>query len=124
MDTFYNYVLQVGANTGGPTLGFHGDADRFGSEAPMGDSIDIYCVGGRGRFDAALAVDKQLHLFSLSIANAADMAEKVVRTCRSSGKRLGELTIVDHGTPLGQWMGSDWVDLTSLPSFQNHLQKH
>jgi hypothetical protein len=89
----------------------------------MFDNIDIYCIGGRPGVRAASIVGKQLHPFSLSIANVADMADKVVWVCRSSGKRLGELTIVDHGSAWGQWMGSDWVDLKSLPTFQNHLQK-
>ena len=85
----------------------------------MADSIDIYCIGKGEDFDIVTFLANVFHPLALTFGTAADMVKQVVLSCNKG--QLGELTIVGHGNPEGQYFGTDWVDNDSLESFRKDL---
>src|SRR5512138_878527 len=84
---------------------------------------DIYCVSKTSDFDMATFLSNVLHPVAVSIKNVADLANQVVLVCKSAPGSLGELTIVGHGNPFGQYIGSDWVNKDNLENFRADLAR-
>ena len=82
-------------------------------------TIDVYVIDD-SRFDLTMLLDSALTWNDVGIQNVKDMVNTLVGLCQG-GDSLGHLTIVGHGNSTGQYIGSDFVTLQSLPAFRPDL---
>jgi|NOAtaT_7_FD_contig_21_988952_length_751_multi_7_in_0_out_0_2 hypothetical protein len=83
--------------------------------------INIYCVSNN-RNDLVMFLDSLFTFNDIGVSSVSDMVGKVVGKC-SRGDRIAELRIVGHGNALGQYIGADWVEETTLPPLESELRR-
>ena len=87
--------------------------------------IDVYCVSA-DHPDVVMWIDSALTPRDVPITSVADMVFKLVgRFGTKAGRsdRIGELRIVGHGNEYGQYIGSDWIDHSTIGKFLPQFSK-
>jgi len=87
----------------------------------MADSIDLYFISDPGHFDGFLSSTSLFHPTASRMKTVSDMIDQIVPACKTA--KLGELTVVGHGNPFGQYVGTDWLDKDTLESFRSSLKR-
>jgi hypothetical protein len=84
-------------------------------------TINAYVIDD-SKFDLAMFIDGKLTRGSVGIKGVADMVERVTQLC-VDGRKLAELRVVGHGNEMGQYIGSDWLSLDTLPLHRGALMR-
>jgi hypothetical protein len=70
-------------------------------------NIDIYVIGDAT--DIVSTIARGLTVGDVPVAGVHDMVTQIGKKC-AGGDKIRELRIVGHGTPDGQYVGSDWIN--------------
>jgi hypothetical protein len=72
--------------------------------------------------DLTTFIDSALTWGDVGVKDLQDMVDKLVRL-GAGGDRIAELHIVGHGNDRGQFIGTDWLDHTSLSRHRPQLAR-
>ena len=86
-----------------------------------GKEVNVYVFSDH-KFDIVMWIDSALTLGEQGVLSIRDMVAKLQKLC-ADGTRIGELRILGHGNQNGQYIGSDWLEIGTLPSHQTDLAK-
>ena len=86
----------------------------------MSSLQDVYVIDA-SKPDTVMWVDSALTYGDVGIKSVADMVSTVQALAKK--KKVRELRIMGHGNVYGQWVGSDWLSLATLPTHRPELLK-
>jgi len=81
--------------------------------------IDFYVVDDSA-FDIVMFLDSSVTFGDVPIKTVKDMVVKILKSC-ARGNKIAELRIVGHGNEYGQYIGSDWVDSSTVRKYRSDL---
>lgn len=84
--------------------------------------LEVTVIGNNGKFDTVNFLAGAVRFGERNVASIQDLATQMETMCRNEDRVIA-LHILDHGNKEGQYVGGDWLDLTTLPEHRANLAR-